>query len=157
MEQTLAKGTVGRPHDLLPSLTLDCYSCKCLRSWHRSVPEGCISEPSGAIRTRPHRPHVMFWRPWLLKNSKQKTQNLPYADSLCENPQYHQKPAEYNHPVRLFWPISKSMSHMYQEAADLLRNFPVQATISFYNDSESDTDNEEENSEEEEDSGFESE
>ncbi|CAI9571218.1 unnamed protein product, partial [Staurois parvus] len=81
----------------------------------------------------------------------------PYVPGLCENPQSGQKAAEYNHPVRLFWPKSKPLDNMYLEAADLLRSFPVQATLSFYNDSESDTDNEENNSEEEHDSGFESE
>uniref|UniRef100_A0A8C5QE96 Ripply transcriptional repressor 2 n=1 Tax=Leptobrachium leishanense TaxID=445787 RepID=A0A8C5QE96_9ANUR len=97
----------------------------------------------------------MFWRPWLY-SSRKDGHILSDAYSLCESHQSSQKPAEYNHPVRLFWPKSKSILHMYQEANDLLRNFPVQATISFYNDSESDTENEDNQSEEELDSGFES-
>ncbi|XP_073485027.1 uncharacterized protein [Aquarana catesbeiana] len=98
--------------------------------------------------------HLTFWRPWI-HNSSNKT--LPYVSGLCENPQSGQKATEYNHPVRLFWPKSKPLDNVYLEAADLLRRFPVQATLSFYNDSESDTDNEENNNEEEHDSGFESE
>ncbi|KAE8603043.1 hypothetical protein XENTR_v10014205 [Xenopus tropicalis] len=120
----------------------------------KSLPERWKSR--GAVRTDPQRTHTLFWRPWLVKSHKPKTQIHPYARGLCENPQV-QKPVEYNHPVRLFWPKSKLLAHTYQEAADLLRNFPVQATISLYNDSESDTDNEEDSSEEENDSGFESE
>ncbi|CAH2249276.1 ripply2 [Pelobates cultripes] len=102
--------------------------------------------------------HNMFWRPWLLRSSRKdgKVLLMPDAYSLCENNHFAQKHTEYSHPVRLFWPKSKSISHMYREANDLLRNFPVQATISFYNDSESDTDNEDDQSEEELDSGFES-
>ncbi|KAM4043730.1 protein ripply2, partial [Anomaloglossus baeobatrachus] len=101
-------------------------------------------------------PHIVFWRPWTQSNSNVIPQSLPYAKGLCENRQAGQKPVDYSHPVRLFWPRSKPLGLMYVEADDLLRNFPVQATLSFY-DSESDTDNDEENSEEEHDSGFESE
>ncbi|XP_063772978.1 protein ripply2.2-like [Pseudophryne corroboree] len=102
------------------------------------------------------RPPVLFWRPWIHSSCRQESpKGLPYAPGLCEIHQAGQRPAEYNHPVRLFWPKSKPLDDMYVEAADLLRSFPVQATISFYNDSESDTDDE--NTEEEHDSGFESE
>lgn len=38
---------------------------------------------------------------------------------------------------RLLWPKSKCYDYLYQEAETLLKNFPVQATISFYEDSES--------------------
>ncbi|OCT78307.1 hypothetical protein XELAEV_18029414mg [Xenopus laevis] len=124
---------------------------------HRKyLPQRWKCEPRGPARTETQRPQTLFWRPWLLKSHKPKTQAHPYARGLRENPQ-EQKPVEYNHPVRLFWPKSKLLDNTYQEAADLLRNFPVQATISLYNDSESDTDNEEDSSEEEQDSGFESE
>ncbi|XP_056421996.1 protein ripply2.2-like isoform X2 [Hyla sarda] len=100
--------------------------------------------------------HATFWRPWMQRSSRKSLpQSLPYAKGLCENRQAGQKPVDYNHPVRLFWPRSKPLDLMYVEAEDLLKNFPVQATLSFY-DSESDTDNDEENPEEEHDSGFES-
>lgn len=38
---------------------------------------------------------------------------------------------------RLFWPKSKCYDYLYQEAETLLKNFPIQATISFYEDSDS--------------------
>ncbi|XP_029863260.1 protein ripply2 isoform X2 [Aquila chrysaetos chrysaetos] len=53
------------------------------------------------------------------------------------------KPAQYTHPVRLFWPKSRCYDYLYQEAEALLKNFPVQATISFYEDSDSEDDEDE--------------
>ncbi|KAM8953031.1 protein ripply2.2-like [Pelodytes ibericus] len=150
MEQRAANDIGGDIH-VVPSA--GCRSCKYLRS----LLHGRFTEPRVASRRGPYRSHAIFWRPWILTKSRPECKTIADAFSLCENPQSTQKPAEYNHPVRLFWPKSKSIAHMYQEANDLLRNFPVQATISFYNDSESDTDNEDDHTEEEPDSGFESE
>ncbi|KAG9493676.1 hypothetical protein GDO78_001519 [Eleutherodactylus coqui] len=42
----------------------------------------------------------------------------------------------FQHPVKLFWPKSVCYDFLYQEAEELLRNFPVQATISFYQESD---------------------
>lgn len=42
---------------------------------------------------------------------------------------------------RLFWPKYKSYDHLFSDGEALLKNFPVQATISFY-DSESDSEDE---------------
>ncbi|NWU61637.1 RIPP2 protein, partial [Pterocles burchelli] len=53
------------------------------------------------------------------------------------------KLAQYTHPVRLFWPKSRCYDYLYQEAEALLKNFPVQATISFYEDSDSEDDEDE--------------
>lgn len=50
---------------------------------------------------------------------------------------------------RLFWPKSKSYDYLYSDGEALLRNFPVQATISFYEESDSDDDEEDEDDEEE--------
>lgn len=44
---------------------------------------------------------------------------------------------------RLFWPKSKCYDYLYQEAEALLKNFPIQATISFYEDSDSEDEIEE--------------
>ncbi|XP_077148992.1 protein ripply2.2-like [Ranitomeya variabilis] len=154
MEQILREVS-GTEDCRLSSLNMGCLSCKCL--WRRPYPAGYIRATKGAHRRAEHRPHIVFWRPWAQSNSKKfLPQSLPYAKDLCENPQAGPKPVDYSHPVRLFWPRSKPLDLMYVEADDLLRNFPVQATLSFY-DSESDTDNDEEHSEEEHDSGFESE
>nr|XP_009933955.1 PREDICTED: protein ripply2 [Opisthocomus hoazin] len=45
--------------------------------------------------------------------------------------------------TRLFWPRSRCYDYLYQEAEALLKNFPVQATISFYEDSDSEDDEDE--------------
>uniref|UniRef100_A0A8C4WIN8 Ripply transcriptional repressor 1 n=1 Tax=Gopherus evgoodei TaxID=1825980 RepID=A0A8C4WIN8_9SAUR len=47
-------------------------------------------------------------------------------------------------PHRLFWPRSKSFDYLYSEGEKLLENFPVQATISLYEDSDSEEEEEEE-------------
>ena len=44
---------------------------------------------------------------------------------------------------RLFWPKSKCYDYLYQESEALLKNFPIQATISFYEDSDSEDETEE--------------
>uniref|UniRef100_A0A8C3KHV6 Ripply transcriptional repressor 2 n=2 Tax=Neoaves TaxID=3078114 RepID=A0A8C3KHV6_9CHAR len=68
------------------------------------------------------------------------------AHLLLSPPQPHEasrKLAQYTHPVRLFWPKSRCYDYLYQEAEALLKNFPVQATISFYEDSDSEDDEDE--------------
>ncbi|KAG7260196.1 hypothetical protein CRUP_015347 [Coryphaenoides rupestris] len=61
------------------------------------------------------------------------------------------KPQSFQHPVRLYWPKSKSFDYLYSDGEALLRNFPIQATISFYDesDSEDDDDDDEDDSSEE--------
>lgn len=44
---------------------------------------------------------------------------------------------------RLFWPKSKSYDYLYSDGETLLRNFPVQATICFYEESDSEDEEEE--------------
>ncbi|NXU19108.1 RIPP2 protein, partial [Pardalotus punctatus] len=47
-------------------------------------------------------------------------------------------------PHRLLWPKSKAFDHLYSVGEKLLENFPVQATLSFYEDSSSEEEEEEE-------------
>lgn len=51
---------------------------------------------------------------------------------------------------RLFWPKSKSYDYLYSDGEALLKNFPVQATICFYDESDSE-DEEQDDWEDEED------
>ncbi|XP_043856000.1 protein ripply2 isoform X2 [Dromiciops gliroides] len=88
-----------------------------------------------------------FWRPWLgtPREEAEKMQPKP-KDTVCEVPGMTEtsgKLSQYKHPVRLFWPKSKCYDFLYQEAEYLLKNFPIQATISFYEDSDSEDDEEE--------------
>ncbi|XP_069092869.1 protein ripply2-like [Pleurodeles waltl] len=106
---------------------------------------------------RPVRPSQWsegFWRPWLSSRrdserlQARKTQRLPCGPL----PGKH---GSYNHPVRLFWPKSKCSPHLYEAGEALLSSFPVQATISFYE--ESDSESEADSSDESHDSGIDSE
>ncbi|MEE6519141.1 hypothetical protein FKM82_030634 [Ascaphus truei] len=71
-------------------------------------------------------------------------QALTYSSSH-QSQHYAGKIPAFQHPVKLFWPKSQCYDFLYQEAEVLLSNFPVQATISFYqeSDSDSETDSEE--------------
>ncbi|XP_029451360.1 protein ripply2 [Rhinatrema bivittatum] len=119
--------------------------CSCLRS--RAPPGGALARArarSGGL-----------WRPWLItrqegERSELWSQSLPYG--LYRVRDTAGKFTTYKHPVRLFWPKSKCYDYLYQEGEVLLKNFPVQATISFYEDSDSDS----EDSDLEHDSGIES-
>ncbi|XP_005073725.1 protein ripply2 [Mesocricetus auratus] len=82
-----------------------------------------------------------FWRPWLRTSGEREERAEHHAaEALPTGPGVTEasgKLSQYKHPVRLFWPKSKCYDYLYQEAEILLKNFPVQATISFYEDSES--------------------
>ncbi|CAJ1064479.1 protein ripply1-like [Xyrichtys novacula] len=100
-----------------------------------------------------------LWRPWLSSSkdrperSPRDTLSCPYSRATvpgrCSS---DGKPQAFQHPVRLFWPKSKSFDYLYSDGEALLRNFPVQATISFYEESDSEDEDEEEKDWEEEDS-----
>ncbi|NXM10003.1 RIPP2 protein, partial [Ploceus nigricollis] len=78
-----------------------------------------------------------FWRPWVPAPGEAARRSGPCPAALAEA---SRKLAQYTHPVRLFWPKSRCYDYLYQEAEALLKNFPVQATISFYEDSDSEDD-----------------
>ncbi|KAJ1151231.1 hypothetical protein NDU88_004015 [Pleurodeles waltl] len=96
-----------------------------------------------------------FWRPWSpdrkgseREQSRKIQKRLPYRPVTGKH-------GCYKHPVKLFWPKSKCFDHLYETAEALLVNFPVQATISFYE--ESDSESEADSSDENHDSGIDSE
>ncbi|NXK71580.1 RIPP2 protein, partial [Amazona guildingii] len=74
-----------------------------------------------------------FWRPWVAAPGEAPRRPCGLVEAS-------RKLAQYTHPVRLFWPKSRCYDYLYQEAEALLKNFPVQATISFYEDSDSEDD-----------------
>ncbi|XP_025045573.1 protein ripply2 [Pelodiscus sinensis] len=96
-----------------------------------------------------------FWRPWI-PNQRDAERQMRKKQDVLHSPygmtEASGKCTQYTHPVRLFWPKSRCYDYLYQEAEALLKNFPVQATISFYEDSDSEDDN----VELEQDSGIES-
>ncbi|KAG2463970.1 protein ripply1 [Polypterus senegalus] len=100
-----------------------------------------------------------LWRPWTVSAKDEDRQirrqsASPYArpQGLEYNVLNEKNHANFQHPVRLFWPKSKSYDYLYSDGERLLKNFPVQATISFYveSDSEDEEDDEEEECDESE-------
>ncbi|CAH6792584.1 protein ripply3 [Phodopus roborovskii] len=92
-----------------------------------------------------------LWRPWV---PLPEDAPLTRTGSPCE-PWGNQQTLGskgafgFQHPVRLYLPLSKRQEYLQSSGEKVLANFPVQATIHFYND-ESESDDEEE--EEQEDS-----
>ncbi|XP_068003218.1 protein ripply2 isoform X3 [Melanerpes formicivorus] len=97
-----------------------------------------------------------FWRPWVPAPGEEGRQSVTSTEpaaphSPCGLAEASRKLAQYKHPVRLFWPKSRCYDYLYQEAEALLKNFPVQATISFYEDSDSEDDDDDDDDELEQD------
>ncbi|KAM7240497.1 hypothetical protein CapIbe_008403 [Capra ibex] len=95
----------------------------------------------------PPRRSAVFWRPWT-EDGGEKEQEAPHhaVEAMPDGlgiTDASGKLSQYRHPVRLFWPKSKCYDYLYQEAEALLKNFPIQATISFYEDSDSEDETEE--------------
>ncbi|NXF10804.1 RIPP2 protein, partial [Smithornis capensis] len=95
----------------------------------------CSGQPGPALTAlpSPYSP-APFWRPWVASpgEAAQRSGPSPAAVSV----------AGARRSI-LFWPKSRCYDYLYQEAEALLKNFPVQATISFYEDSDSEEDEEE--------------
>uniref|UniRef100_A0A8C8SMD1 Ripply transcriptional repressor 1 n=1 Tax=Pelusios castaneus TaxID=367368 RepID=A0A8C8SMD1_9SAUR len=90
-----------------------------------------------------------LWRPWLPTAKDLCRQKRDQTDQGCSsemmvNGASGKALAQFRHPVRLFWPRSKSFDYLYSEGEKLLENFPVQATISLYEASDSEEEEEEE-------------
>ncbi|KAF5915478.1 hypothetical protein HPG69_014799 [Diceros bicornis minor] len=108
---------------------------------------GCgLTSPPRALCSPPRR-SAGFWRPWVDAGAE-KEEEAPHraAEAMPGGPgmiEASGKLCRYRHPVRLFWPKSKCYDYLYQEAEALLKNFPIQATISFYEDSDSEDEIEE--------------
>ncbi|XP_067085267.1 protein ripply1 [Osmerus mordax] len=101
--------------------------------------------------------YASLWRPWLVsskeahRGSRRSGQSCPYSRPSADpaHVSTEGKPQTFQHPVRLFWPKSKSFDYLYSDGETLLKNFPVQATISFYEESDSEDEEDEEEEEEE--------
>uniref|UniRef100_A0A8C0Z4L3 Ripply transcriptional repressor 1 n=1 Tax=Canis lupus familiaris TaxID=9615 RepID=A0A8C0Z4L3_CANLF len=130
-------GTRGQgPHDKLPGL--DSLRAKCSGGLF------CyLKESRGAC----------LWRPWL-----SSARDLPQwwgkkgieATGGATGAKVIKAASEFHHPVRLFWPKSRSFDYLYSDGEILLQNFPIQATINLYEDSDDEEEEEEEEKEREE-------
>ncbi|XP_042124652.1 protein ripply1 isoform X1 [Peromyscus maniculatus bairdii] len=92
-----------------------------------------------------------LWRPWLSSVNDQPRQVRMLVDWAAGGATAAgATKAEFHHPVRLFWPKSRSFDYLYSAGEMLLQNFPVQATINLYEDSNSEEDEEDKEEDEEE-------
>uniref|UniRef100_A0A8C0XP25 Protein ripply3 n=1 Tax=Castor canadensis TaxID=51338 RepID=A0A8C0XP25_CASCN len=84
------------------------------------------------------------WRPWMLTP---RDAELTRTGNPCESGGDQRALGSkgafgFQHPVRLYLPISKRHEYLQSSGEKVLASFPVQATIHFYND-ESESDSEE--------------
>uniref|UniRef100_A0A8C4TLC6 Ripply transcriptional repressor 2 n=2 Tax=Falco TaxID=8952 RepID=A0A8C4TLC6_FALTI len=130
-------GRTGRGGPRPPSAALPPRGCSPLSRSPR-----CGARPGPALTALPSaRRPAPFWRPWVPAPGEAARPSGPAAPHSPRGPAgAPRKLAQYTHPVRLFWPKSRCYDYLYQEAEALLKNFPVQATISFYEDSDSEDD-----------------
>lgn len=103
-----------------------------------SVSHGAVSSSVPAL-----------WRPWVPPPGDAE---LTRTGSRCEPRGSQQTSGSkgalgFQHPVRLYLPLSKRQEYLQSSGEKVLASFPVQATIHFYND-ESESDSEEEQEEE---------
>uniref|UniRef100_I3M2G3 Ripply transcriptional repressor 1 n=1 Tax=Ictidomys tridecemlineatus TaxID=43179 RepID=I3M2G3_ICTTR len=104
---------------------------------------GSLFSPRGAC----------LWRPWLSSTNdppRQVRKLVDWAAGGVTAAEATKADSEFHHPVRLFWPKSRSFDYLYSAGEILLQNFPVQATINLYEDSNSEDEEEEEEEEYEE-------
>ncbi|XP_042796332.1 protein ripply2 [Panthera leo] len=116
------------------------------RSAVGSSPGSGLTSPLRAFCPPPRR-SAGLWRPWVdARGDGEEGARHHAAEAMPDGPGMTEaagKLSQYRHPVRLFWPKSKCYDYLYQEAEALLKNFPIQATISFYEDSDSEDEIEE--------------
>ncbi|XP_057176739.1 protein ripply3 [Triplophysa rosa] len=75
----------------------------------------------------------VIWRPWDL--SIRQTQ---FNKMISRRPSRVRVPEEaFHHPVRLFLPRSRMQEYLSHLGRKVLASFPVQATLHFYNDEDS--------------------
>uniref|UniRef100_A0A8C2VUB1 Ripply transcriptional repressor 2 n=1 Tax=Chinchilla lanigera TaxID=34839 RepID=A0A8C2VUB1_CHILA len=82
----------------------------------------------------PPRRSAGFWRPWEARGEQEHPAQHHRAEAVSAVAVKH---TLLSASFRLLWPKSKCYDYLYQEAETLLKNFPIQATISFYEDSDS--------------------
>ncbi|XP_019517044.1 PREDICTED: protein ripply1 [Hipposideros armiger] len=93
-----------------------------------------------------------LWRPWLCSTNDSPSTVRKLGDLAtggATSAEVTKADSEFHHPVRLFWPKSRFFDYLYSDGEILLQNFPVQATINLYEDSNSEEEEEEKEEDEE--------
>ncbi|NXD37585.1 RIPP1 protein, partial [Copsychus sechellarum] len=94
-----------------------------------------------------------LWRPWLPQAQEGPAARREEMDPVRPRAGRRARRARRSprlSPRRLLWPKSKAFDHLYSVGEKLLENFPVQATLFFYEDSGSEEEEEEEEGDDEE-------
>ncbi|XP_042666663.1 protein ripply3 isoform X1 [Centrocercus urophasianus] len=125
----------GAAVDFLLQATVD-HICQCSRD---------AQQHSLNPREQPESSPVL-WRPWMpTARDGEMTENQQMSQPDGQLTNFRSKGAlGFQHPVRLYLPKSKCQKFLNNIGEKVLANFPVQATIHFYND---DTDSEEDEEE----------
>ncbi|CAN8188390.1 unnamed protein product [Coccothraustes coccothraustes] len=122
----------------------------CLTAHGLQLPAASACPPPGLEQGARALP---LWRPWLPRAQQGPAPRQEEMDA-ARAAEGHGGPSKalafFQHPVRLLWPKSKAFDHLYSVGEKLLENFPVQATLFFYEDSGSEEEEEDEEEEEEE-------
>uniref|UniRef100_A0A8C5MAF6 Protein ripply3 n=1 Tax=Leptobrachium leishanense TaxID=445787 RepID=A0A8C5MAF6_9ANUR len=115
---------------------MDSAQCKLKAAFTHMYP--CPRVPSNASSEAPGHPdrNPELWRPWVFSaGDRQKRLLAKKTDANYGNTGGAHG---FQHPVRLYMPKSKTDEYTQHMGKKVLANFPVQATIHFYND-DSDT------------------
>ncbi|XP_062940926.1 protein ripply1 [Cynocephalus volans] len=113
-------------------------------------PSPLLSSGQGVDRSERR---AYLWRPWLSSTSdppRQVRKLVDLATGGATAAEATKAESQFHHPVRLFWPKSRSFDYLYSAGEILLHNFPVQATINLYEDSDSEEEEEDEEEDKEE-------
>ncbi|XP_038630611.1 protein ripply1-like [Scyliorhinus canicula] len=93
--------------------------------------------------------HSPLWRPWIVtardrdRQRWRKQNSHPHMEPANQESASQMVPSIFTHPVRLMWPRNKCFDYLYSAGQELLAAFPVQASISFYVESDSEGEDEE--------------
>ncbi|XFF74534.1 hypothetical protein AB1E18_000753 [Capra hircus] len=107
---------------------------------HRQFPHPSRCVPGargpGPKAGRVHRLRQTPWRPWTLTPQEaEPTRTGSELEPGGDQETFGSKGAfGFQHPVRLYLPISKRQEYLQSSGEKVLASFPVQATIHFYND-----------------------
>ncbi|XP_043087736.1 protein ripply3 [Puntigrus tetrazona] len=81
----------------------------------------------------------VIWRPWDLPPAETRLKVLSGASRRVQKSE-----DVFHHPVRLFLPRSRMLEYLSHLGRTVLDSFPVQATLHFYNDEDSSSEEEDE-------------
>ncbi|KAI5941288.1 Protein ripply3 [Manis javanica] len=109
----------------------------------------CPADGSRRPSPQPREPESLApWRPWTLtpRDAELTTSGSPLEPAGDQQASGSKGAFGFQHPVRLYLPISKRQEYLQSSGEKVLASFPVQATIHFYNDASDSEEEEEEES-----------